>query len=116
MECDICYEEMKNKVSLECNHELCLKCFMKMIEEKEFKCHMCRKKYEFESKPKLSAEERLIDLIIENTDDEDEDEPRMHFEDVMRSIYRLHHAMHRGSRLHRVMEQAMQQAYRFLSH
>ena len=86
--CDIYYEEMKNKVSLECKHELCLKCFMKIVDDNEFTCHMCRKKYEIEDKPKLSAEERLAGLIIELSDDENDDVPRMHFEDVMRSIYR----------------------------
>ena len=46
--CDICYKEIKDKVTLECKHELCVKCFIEMIKlsgDISFKCHMCRKQY-----------------------------------------------------------------------
>ena len=43
-ECNICYENMVHKVILECKHELCVRCFLQL---KPFKCHMCRKKYDF---------------------------------------------------------------------
>ena len=42
-ECIVCYEDIKNKVSLECSHELCLNCFMNTLKAKNpFICPMCR--------------------------------------------------------------------------
>lgn len=40
-ECSICYEEIKNKVSLECNHSFCKDCIYRWI-VKAGNCPMCR--------------------------------------------------------------------------
>src|SRR4051812_20595742 len=47
MECNICYEKITNKVSLQCSHELCLKCLINIIKKsnKILSCPMCRKNY-----------------------------------------------------------------------
>ena len=45
-ECIVCYNDIKNKVSLECSHELCLKCFTNILKSNYiFSCPMCRHKY-----------------------------------------------------------------------
>ena len=85
--CDICYEEMKNKVSLECKHELCLKCFMKIVDDNEFRCHMCRKKFELKENSKPSIEERVMTIVREIM----EKEPMIHFEDIIRATYRYYY-------------------------
>ena len=51
MDCIICYQKIKNKVSLECSHELCLKCFSYILQtQQKFSCPMCRKNYNNELK------------------------------------------------------------------
>ena len=42
IECSICYEEVKNKVSLECNHSFCKDCIYRWI-VKAGNCPMCRR-------------------------------------------------------------------------
>ncbi len=40
-ECSICYDEIKNKVSLECNHSFCRDCIYRWV-VKSGNCPMCR--------------------------------------------------------------------------
>ena len=50
LSCDICYKDIKDKVSLECKHELCIACFLEMTTSSgaiQFKCHMCRRQYKW---------------------------------------------------------------------
>ena len=75
--CDICYRGIKNKVTLECKHELCIPCFLEVMRNlstsSSFKCHMCRRKYNWGNKPKedvVILEETLSILIRE--DDENQ--------------------------------------------
>ena len=66
--CSICYIESKDKVTLECRHELCIKCFIEMnslLDEKSFKCHMCRKQYKW----KNNIVEDTIELFIKEHED-----------------------------------------------
>lgn len=39
--CEICQEEMKNKVTLKCKHEICLQCMFK-ISDVKLECPYCR--------------------------------------------------------------------------
>ena len=73
--CDICYKEITNKVTLECKHELCVMCFLKMTAWSKgqiipFKCHMCRKQYEWKNNEEgthiFSPEETLSIHIRED--------------------------------------------------
>ena len=58
-ECIVCYEDIKNKVSLECTHELCLNCFVNNLKAKnKFSCAMCRHKYNFH----LKDEEQVFEI------------------------------------------------------
>jgi hypothetical protein len=41
-ECSICYEEIKDKISLECNHSFCKECIYRWV-VKSGTCPMCRK-------------------------------------------------------------------------
>lgn len=41
-ECPICYEYLKNYITLECDHNLCLKCLNGQIEHNLFRCPLCR--------------------------------------------------------------------------
>ena len=79
MSCDICYNEITNKVTLECKHELCVMCFLKVIRNLStwskgqiipFKCHMCRRQYEWKIDNKgthiFSPEETLSIHIRED--------------------------------------------------
>jgi hypothetical protein len=47
MNCDICFKPMENKVILQCNHILCLRCviFIMKATKRYFSCPTCRKKY-----------------------------------------------------------------------
>ena len=57
--CFICYEDIRNKVSLECTHELCLNCFVNTLKVKnKFSCPMCRHKYDFY----LKDEEQVFEV------------------------------------------------------
>ena len=81
--CDICYNEIKDKLSLECKHELCITCFLEMTVSSErqiilFKCHICRRKYNWKKEPLKSLEvisedtleERLELLIREDNENQ----------------------------------------------
>ena len=58
-ECIVCYEDIKNQVSLECSHELCLNCFINTLKAKnKFSCPMCRHKYDFY----LKDEEQVFEV------------------------------------------------------
>ena len=58
-ECIVCYEDIKNKVSLECTHELCLNCFVNTLKAKKtFSCPMCRHKYNYY----LKDEEQVFEI------------------------------------------------------
>ena len=63
--CDICYKDLTSKVSLDCGHELCLMCFLEIMGlTRTFKCHMCRKQYDWKKEETL--EEKLSLLIRED--------------------------------------------------
>jgi len=71
--CDICYKDITNKVTLECKHELCVTCFLEvnriMTTRSMYKCHMCRRQYNWktnESIPEETLEETLSVLIRED--------------------------------------------------
>ena len=65
--CDICYKDITNKVTLECKHELCVTCFLEMTTWSMFKCHMCRKQYNWKKEGcNKGLEETLSILIREN--------------------------------------------------
>ena len=66
----MCYNEIKDKVSLECKHELCIACFLEMSVSSErqiipFKCHMCRRKYNWKKEPFKSSEVISEDTLEE---------------------------------------------------
>ena len=68
--CDICYKEIKEKVTLECRHELCIMCFLEMTTSSErqiipFKCHMCRRHYNWKKETVKSKEITLEDTLEE---------------------------------------------------
>jgi len=73
--CSICYIESKDKVTLECQHELCVKCFIEMnrlLGEASFKCHMCRKQYKWKNDfpcMEHNATEDTIELLIREDED-----------------------------------------------
>lgn len=60
--CDICYESIKNKVILECTHEVCLKCIINILKIKSLSCPMCRKKYDISINDKEEQEELLFEI------------------------------------------------------
>ena len=74
--CDICYKEIKDKISLKCRHELCITCFLEMIKlskDISFKCHMCRRQYNWKKEINKtdktlgdSLEDSLVLLIKED--------------------------------------------------
>ena len=57
--CDICYEPIKNKVLLECTHEVCLKCIVKILKIKSLSCPMC---YDICIKDKDDQQEQTFEL------------------------------------------------------
>ena len=80
----VCYREIKDKVTLECKHELCVRCFIEMnSKDKEilistytFKCHMCRKQYNWKKETVKSsgfnsgiASEDSLELIIKEDEE-----------------------------------------------
>jgi len=42
--CPICFCDIVNKIDIECNHPICLFCFLKSKKEKYYNCCICRKK------------------------------------------------------------------------
>ena len=66
--CDICYREIKDKVTLECKHELCVPCFLEVSRSSSFKCHMCRRKYNW--KEKEISDDTLSILIREDKENQ----------------------------------------------
>ena len=82
MSCDICYKEITNKVTLECKHELCVMCFLKIGnivftstsstkgQIIPFKCHMCRKQYEWKKDEEIPEETLEETLSIHIREDE----------------------------------------------
>ena len=65
-ECIVCYEDIKNNVSLECTHELCLNCFVNTLKAKnKFSCPMCRHKYNFYLKDEEQVFEVSEDYVFE---------------------------------------------------
>ena len=69
--CDICYRGNKDKVTLECKHELCVTCFLEMTTSSYFKCHMCRRKYNWKNKPKEDKDilEETLSILIREDDE-----------------------------------------------
>ena len=79
--CDICYERIKDKITLECKHELCLPCFLEVMRNlttsSSFKCHMCRRKYNwvYKTKEKLKEDAHVLEetlSILIREDDENQ--------------------------------------------
>ena len=66
--CDICYKEITNKVTLECKHELCVMCFLEVIRNlatwSVFKCHMCRKQYNWKKEERNKGLEETLSILI----------------------------------------------------
>ena len=65
--CDICYKDLINKVSLDCEHELCIMCFLEIMGmTRTFKCHLCRKYYVWKMDKELPDEipEETLSLLI----------------------------------------------------
>ena len=58
----------KDKVTLECRHELCVTCFLEMTTSSSFKCHMCRRKYNWKNEVVEELEDTL-DLLIREDDE-----------------------------------------------
>ena len=64
--CDICYKEIKDKVTLECKHELCVKCFIEMSNlsgDIPFKCHMCRRQYNWKKETSHVVSNSIEDIV-----------------------------------------------------
>jgi len=70
LSCDICYKDLKDKVSLECKHELCITCFLEITTSSSMTCHMCRRKYNWAKHVKETIEDTLSILIREDTDNQ----------------------------------------------
>ena len=62
--CDICFKTIKDKVTLECKHELCIACFLEITSGFSFKCYMCRRQYNWKEKEKEKEEVNLIDSLV----------------------------------------------------
>ena len=72
--CDICYKDITNKVTLECKHELCVTCFLEMTSWSKgqiryinlipFKCHMCRKQYNWKKEECNKVSEETLSILI----------------------------------------------------
>ena len=62
--CDICYKDITNKVTLECKHELCVMCFLEMATWSMFKCHMCRKQYNWKKEESNKVLEETLSILI----------------------------------------------------
>ena len=74
LQCGICYKEIKDKVSLECKHELCIACFLEMITSSErqiipFKCHMCRRQYKWKRETVKTKEIPSVDTLEERLEE-----------------------------------------------
>ena len=67
--CDICYRGIKDKVTLECKHELCVACFLEMNTTSHFKCHMCRRKYNWKNKEDKDILEETLSILIGEDDE-----------------------------------------------
>jgi len=67
--CDICYKDITNKVILECKHELCVMCFLEMSTWSVYKCHMCRKQYNWKNETSISPSEETLSILIREDDD-----------------------------------------------
>ena len=62
IECIVCYEPIKNKVILECSHEVCLECIIKIIQIRPLSCPMCRKKYDIYLSKEKEEEEQVFEV------------------------------------------------------
>ena len=62
--CDICYKVITNKVTLECKHELCVMCFLEMSTWSVYKCHMCRKQYNWKKQTTIPPPEETLSILI----------------------------------------------------
>ena len=66
--CDICYMDITSKVTLECKHELCVMCFLEvrggLSTWSVYKCHMCRKEYNWKKKEYNETLEETLSLLI----------------------------------------------------
>ena len=67
--CDVCYEEPKNKVILECKHEICVKCFLELKPSTGYRCHMCRRSYKFKRIINIQEESPLKKVFIDRFPD-----------------------------------------------
>ena len=76
--CDICDKDLTSKVSLDCGHKLCVMCFLEIMGmTRTFKCHMCRKQYDWKKEGYketciFSSEEipeETLSLLIREDDD-----------------------------------------------
>ena len=62
--CDVCYDEPKNKVILECKHEICVKCFLELKPNSGYRCHMCRRSYKFKRIINIQEEESPLKKLF----------------------------------------------------
>ena len=69
LSCDVCYKEIKDKVSLECKHGLCIACFLEMTTSSSFKCHMCRRQYKWKKETLKTKEIPSVDTLEENLEE-----------------------------------------------
>ena len=54
IECPVCYDNnVSNYITIKCNHNICINCFLNIQNEKKYKCIMCRKEYDFNEKEKI---------------------------------------------------------------
>lgn len=62
VECDICFENVKYVLRLDCKHELCENCLEKIKENDCVKCPFCRRLYNVFMSHNLTEEEKALIL------------------------------------------------------
>ena len=66
--CDICYKDLTSKVSLDCGHKLCVMCFLEIMGmSRTFKCHMCRKQYNWKKEEHEGKSNNYFEETLEET-------------------------------------------------
>ena len=46
MECIICYEENQPPITFSCQHTICINCYQKLLNYRNYQCPICREPYE----------------------------------------------------------------------
>ena len=67
LKCSICHNYFSKNLkpySLNCNHNLCLKCIDAIIEKNMFNCPICRRSFTIEERKNFKINEKFLDMVV----------------------------------------------------